>query len=68
MVEFVSNNALGLGEKSGREFCEPDSDANHFRQGFLILTDVGSRGATPVGDVGGETPHQKLFFSISFKS
>ena len=36
MVDFVFNKALGLGEKSRREFCKPDSDPNQFRLGSSI--------------------------------
>ena len=30
------NSALVLGEKPGRDFCEPNSDANQFRLGSSI--------------------------------
>ena len=34
----VVNSALG--EKSGRELCEPDSDANQFRVGSSLLKKI----------------------------
>ena len=54
MVDFVFNSALGLGEKSGRDFCEPDSDTNQFMLGSSILNHAGSRGPAPVAGKGGE--------------
>ena len=30
MVDFVFNSVLGSCEKSVREFCKPDSDANQW--------------------------------------
>ena len=59
MYLTVVNSALGLSEKSGREFCEPDSDANQFRQGSSILKHAGLRGTAP---------QIYMFFSISAKS
>ena len=49
MVDFVFNSSLELSKKSGRDYCEPDSDVNQFRLGSSTLEHVGSRGVAPMG-------------------
>ena len=62
IVDFVFNSALGTSEKSVRDFCKPDSDANQFRLVSSILTHVGSKSAAPVGY---EASQQFFFLQIS---
>ena len=65
MVDFVFNSALGLGEKSEREFCEPDPDADQCRLGSPILKHAGFRGAAHGGV--DDAPHQNALYIFFFK-
>ena len=61
MVDFVFNSALGLSEKSGRDFCVLDSDSHQFGLGSSILKHTGSTGAAPVG---AKLPTKIYFFKF----
>ena len=49
LYSTVVNSELGTCERSGRDFCEPDSDANQFRLGSSIQKYAESKGAATVG-------------------